>query len=104
MPVKSIIEILEAARIAVIENRDEVTSAVPDDELANYLVASRYVFEASEQVDRKKLLRLGAVECAIERARYDELSSSLRSDGINTEGMSRETVAKIIAARHNAKT
>lgn len=100
---KTVVEILEAARMAVIENKDEVASAVPDDELASYLVASRYIFEASEQVDRQKLLRLGAVESAIERARYDALASSLKGDGFDVKGLSRETMENIVEAKKVAK-
>jgi hypothetical protein len=103
MPIKTIIEILESARQAVLENRDEVSVIVKDDELANHLKASRYIFEAAEHVDRNKLLRLGTIDCAIERARYDELAESLKADGINTEGMSPEVVARIVAAKKAAK-
>lgn len=103
MPVKTILQILEAARLAVLENRDEMSKAVADDELANHLRASKYVFEAAEQVDRKKLLRLGTIDCAIERARYDELAASLAADGIDATGLSPEVVASIVAAKKAAK-
>ena len=74
---------LGIARLAVLEDRDEMQAAVPDEELANHLIASRYVFEAAEHMAKQKLIRLGTIDCAIEKARYDALDASLK-ESLNT--------------------
>ena len=59
MPVersRTVLQILESARLAVLEDRDEMQAAVPDEELANHLIASRYVFEAAEHMAKQKLI------------------------------------------------
>ena len=86
MPVersRTVLQILESARLAVLEDRDEMQAAVPDEELANHLIASRYVFEAAEHMAKQKLIRLGTIDCAIEKARYDALDASLK-ESLNT--------------------
>jgi hypothetical protein len=103
MPVKTIIEVLEAARQATLENRDEMPAAIADDEIVGHLKASRYIFEAAEHVDKKKLIRLGTIDCAIERARYDELAESLKADGLDTAGMSLACLSNIAAAKKASK-
>ena len=100
---KTVVEILEAARLAILEDRDEMSKAVPDNELANYLVSTRYIFDAAETVKRDKLLRLGAVDCALDKAKHDALAAKVKELSIDSRGMSRETLEKILEAKKNAK-
>jgi hypothetical protein len=77
---KTVIEILEVGRLAVMEDRDEIAPSLDDDDVSACLKAADLLAEAEGQIVTRKVIRLAAYDLAIATARQAEVGVPRKVD------------------------